>query len=262
LVAWQFADFASANSIGVNFTATSFGGGPFPILPNESAGIVPQINWNNTNPLANGLTLDIASPVVGAVVDNTGAVTGANVVWLNGNSQVNSSGGNATPDERLYRGTIEGLGVGNPPLQVAMFDVPYDHYNVIAYLAGFTFPANASIKLGSEQFYYVQSSNFTTDGFIQATATTQATQTVATYAEFDNLTGNSFVMQIFTTSGNRGSIVGFQVIEVPEPSGWLLAAAGGAAFAAIVRKNRRGASPSRNHRATRAKLTTAYPFTS
>ena len=108
------AQVASATSIGVNFTATSFGGGPYPILPNESAGIVPQQKWNNTNPVANGLTADIASPVAGNVVDSTGAVTGANVVWLNANSQVNSSGGNTTPNERLYRGTIEGLGNRQP----------------------------------------------------------------------------------------------------------------------------------------------------
>ncbi len=216
----------SATSIGVNFTATSFGGGPYPILPNEAAGLVPQQNWNNTNPVANGLTSDIASPVAGSVVDSTGAATGANVVWLNVNSQVNSSGGNTTPDERLYRGTIEGLGNGRPPLEVAMFDVPYAKYDVIAYLAGFSFQADASVKLGNEQFYYVQSSNFTTDGFIKATATTQATQTLATYAEFDNLTGNTFTLQIFTTGGNRGSIAGFEVVSVPEPASYLLAASG------------------------------------
>jgi len=30
-----------ADSIGMNFTATRFGGGPYPILPHESAGLVP-----------------------------------------------------------------------------------------------------------------------------------------------------------------------------------------------------------------------------
>ena len=75
LFCFHDAQVASATSIGVNFTATSFGGGPYPILPNESAGIVPQQNWNNTNPVANGLTADIASPVAGNVVDSTGAVT-------------------------------------------------------------------------------------------------------------------------------------------------------------------------------------------
>jgi hypothetical protein len=230
LFALQIQVPAHANSIGVNFTATSFGGGPYPILANESAGLVPQANWNNTNPLAAGLTPDVASPVAGKLVDNTGAITTANVVWLNGNSAVNSNVGNTTPNERLYRGTVEGLGVNHPALEVAMFDVPYTRYNVIAYLAGFGFQADASITLGNQQYYYIQSSNFTTDGFKKATATTLATQTLATYAEFDNLTSSSFVMQILTTSGNRGSIAGFQVVGVPEPSALMLALCGGLAL--------------------------------
>ncbi len=103
---------ASTHSIGVNFTATRFGGGPYPILPSESAGVIPQTNWNNTNPVANGATGDIASPVAHKLVDNTGAVSTANIAWLNVNAEVNSNGGNTTPNERLFRGTIEGLGMG------------------------------------------------------------------------------------------------------------------------------------------------------
>ncbi len=126
--------------------------------------------------------MDIASPVPGELVDNTGAATNANAVWLNANSQVDSNGGNTNPNERLYRGTIEGLGQGNPPLEVAMFDVPYKTYDVIAYLAGFGFQTDASITLGTGQSSITTSSqaNFTTDGFIKATAITQATQTLAT----------------------------------------------------------------------------------
>jgi hypothetical protein len=93
-------------SIGMNFTATRFGGGPYPVLPNETAGFVPQINWNNSNPVANGSTADIASTLAGKLVDNTGADSGASVQWFNANAEVNSSGGNLTPNERLYRGTI------------------------------------------------------------------------------------------------------------------------------------------------------------
>src|SRR4029079_5020134 len=99
---------ADAESIGVNFTATRFGGGPYPILPPETAGLVPQKNWNNSNPLGNGSTSDIASPIAGQLVDSSGANSGAQITWFNGNAEVNSSGGNTTPNERLYRGLVEG----------------------------------------------------------------------------------------------------------------------------------------------------------
>ena len=65
-----------ASSIGMNFTATRFGGGPYPILPAESAGLVPQVNWNNSNPVGNGSTADVSGPIAGKLVDNSGVDSG------------------------------------------------------------------------------------------------------------------------------------------------------------------------------------------
>jgi MYXO-CTERM domain-containing protein len=230
LVAIVFAGAAEAsgNSIGVNFTATRFGGGPYPILAHESAGLVPQVNWNNSNPVANGTTADIGTPLAGKLVDNTGIDSGAHIQWINANAEVNSSGGNTTPNERLYRGVVEGsfFDPPFPQLQVIVSDVPYSKYDVIAYLAGFSFAADASVKLGSQEFYYIQSSNFTVDGFIPATATTYASRTLATYAVFPNLNASSFTLEIIHRGGNRGAIAGLQIVAVPEPSTWALAVAG------------------------------------
>lgn len=216
--------FLYADSIGMNFTATRFGGGPYPILANEVAGLVPQANWNNSNPVANGSTADISLPTAGVLVNNNGADSGAHITWFNANAEVNTDGGNLTPNERLYRGVVEGSPFNsNPPqLTIAVTDIPYPQYEVIAYLAGFGFGANASAKLGDQEYFYVQSSNFTVDGFIQATATNIADQKLATYAVFTGLTGSSFSLEVITQSGNRAAIAGFQIIEVPEPSSCVL----------------------------------------
>jgi hypothetical protein len=226
----QLVSAARGASIGVNFTATNFGGGPYPILAHESAGLAPQINWNNTIPLAGGTTAQIAGPIPGSLVDDSGAVTPAQMVWANGNSAVNSDGGNLTPNERLYRGTVEGPGskLPAPQLIVTAFNIPYPQYDVIVYLAGFGFGADASVKLGSEEYFYVQSSNFTTDGFVQATATTYEDRQLATYAVFRNLTQNFFFLEMIKQDGNRAAIAGFQIIAVPEPSAAALLAIGGA----------------------------------
>jgi hypothetical protein len=215
---------ALADSIGVNFTATRFGGGPYPILSTETAGLVPQINWNNSNPLGNGSTSDIASPAPGRIVDNTGADSGAQIVWFNGNAEVNSSGGNTTPNERLYRGLVEGsfFNLPSPQLTVTVSQIPYAQYDVYAYLAGFSFPATSSVRIGNERYYYVQSSNFTTDGFIQATATSPQGAPLATYAIFRGLQGSSFNLEIIKESGNRPAIAGLQIVAVPEPATLLL----------------------------------------
>ncbi|HEY4313085.1 MAG TPA: PEP-CTERM sorting domain-containing protein [Pirellulales bacterium] len=232
---------ATANSIGLNFTATRFGGGPYPILPNESAGLVPQTNWNNTNPLGNGSTADVASPVAGTLVDNTGAATGVTVQWFNGNAEVNSSGGNTTPDERLFRGAVEGqfFGSPSPQLEVTVSNVPYAHYEVIAYVVGFGFAADSSVRLGDQEFFYTQSSNFTTDGFIKATATDYADRTLATYAEFDNLTGSTFTLELIHQGGNRPAIDGFQIVATPEPSSWVLIVLGCGLLGLHIRQRRK-----------------------
>jgi hypothetical protein len=230
---------AHAESIGVNFTATRFGGGPYPILPAETAGLVPQINWNNSNPLGNGSTSDIASPVPSRLVDNAGADSGAQIVWFNGNAEVNSSGGNTTPNERLYRGLVEGsfFTLPSPQLTVTVSQIPYAQYDVYAYLAGFSFDATSSVRIGNERYYYIQSSNFTTDGFIQATATSPQGAPLATYAIFRGLQSSSFNLEIIKETGNRPAIAGLQIVRVPEPGTLLLSLLAFGGY--ITRRSRR-----------------------
>ena len=145
-------------------------------------------------------------------------------MWFNGNAEVNSSGGNTTPNERLYRGLVEGsfFNLPSPQLTVTVSQIPYAQYDVYAYLAGFSFPATSSVRIGNERYYYVQSSNFTTDGFVQATATSPQGAPLATYAIFRGLQGSSFNLGIIKESGNRPAIAGLQIVAVPEPATLLL----------------------------------------
>ncbi len=93
---------------------------------------------------------------------------------------------------------------------------------MIAYLACFDFGADASVKLGDQEFFLVQSTNFTTDGFIQATATTYQDETLATYAVFTGLNNPAFDLEIIKQGGNRPAIAGLQIVETPEPSSLVL----------------------------------------
>lgn len=228
LLAISLTSISHAASIGINFTATRFGGGPYPILPHETAGLVPQQNWNNSTPTGNGNTADISSPVPGSIVDSSGSATPLQIEWFNGNDEVNTDGGLTTPDERLYRGIVEGewFAPPSPQLAISVTNVPYPEYKVIVYLATFGFGATTSIQLGDEEYYLIQSSDFTTDGFIEATATSLETATLATYAVFDGLTDSSFEITLNKRGGNRPGIGGFQIVAVPEPSSAVLLGAG------------------------------------
>jgi len=105
--------------------------------------------------VANGSTADISGPLAGKLVDNTGVDSGAQITWFNANAEVNSDGGNTTPNERLYRGTVEGsfFLLPSPQLSVTVSNIPYAHYEVIAYLGSFGFGGEGSAKLGSQEFY-------------------------------------------------------------------------------------------------------------
>jgi len=237
---------ARAESIAVNFMASSWGGGPFPIAAGEQAGYLPQTNWNNVTPMANGTTADVQSPLAGKLVDTTGVDSGAGIAWINGNGAVGTDGGNVTPNERLYRAVIEGPWF-KPPSAQLMFQVtgvPFATYDVYAYLAGFGFDADASARIGGEEYFYEQSSDFTADGFIQATATSPTNAPPATYALFKNVSGDSFTLEIIKQDGNRGGLAGLQIVEVPEPSTLVLLCIGAAARAACARRKRRRRSPS------------------
>ena len=224
----QFAVPAEADMIGMNFTATRFGGGPYPILPHESAGFVPQVNWNNSNPVGNGTEADVSGPIPGKLSDDSGVDSGASIVWSNANAEVNSDGGNTTPDERLFRGLIEGTSSTSPSAQLAfeVSNIPYEHYDVYAYLARFSFGNTASAKIGSEEYFFEPTTNFTVDGYVRATATTVAGTSLASYALFEDLTGDSFVLNVIKQSGNRAGLAGLQIVNrgssVPEPSTYVM----------------------------------------
>jgi hypothetical protein len=105
----------------------------------------------------------------------------------------------------------------DPQIGITFAHVPYPRYNVIACLARFEFPATSSVQIGGQEFFCVQSSNFTTDGFIRATATSLATAKLAAYAVFEGLISDSFTITVNKRDGNRPAIAGVQIVRVPEP---------------------------------------------
>jgi hypothetical protein len=224
---------ADARSIAVNFMADSWGGGPFPLAPSETAGVFPQQWWNNADVIDNttdiGGTADILSPRAGMFVDDQGVATSMTMTWY-ADKDAGSDGGTSSSDERLMKGFLEGYGGFSRTgyaVRVQVEDVPYERYKVVPYLIGFGFDATASARLNGEQYFYVQSSNFTTDGYIQATATSLANAQLATYAVFEGQTADDFRLDIITETGNRGALAGLQIISmpIPEPSSLVYALA-------------------------------------
>ena len=211
------AGSASAESVAINFMADSWDGGPYPLTTGETAGVVPQGYWNNAAVVPQGTKADIIGPTAGMLVNDVGQPTPINVLWY-ADKDAGSDGNVVTPDERLMKGFLEGYWRDPPDysVRVVVDEVPYASYTVIAYLCGFGFDTTASARIGDQEFFYIQSSDFTTDGYQQATATSLAYASLASYAVFEGITGDGFALDIFRQDGNRGALAGLQIISTAD----------------------------------------------
>src|SRR5688572_18369836 len=150
---------ALAASFGGSFLGRGAGAGAI-LAPSDSAGVIPQIYWNN---------IDSGDPVVDGtsppLLDSAGSFTDVRIIY-DANDAWNSDGGTATPNERLMKGIIK----ANPDPD----DAPIDNtekmvfvitnlsasgtYNVIVYSMENGDPAFAemNVTLGATTYYIVQ----------------------------------------------------------------------------------------------------------
>ena len=185
----------------------------------QSAGVVPQNNWNNYGN-TNG------SGTLGALVDSTGAatkVTGSQTsvayytdVNGDGNPTVNAANG----DEVLNNG-----GQYTGP-SITISNIPYAKYTVYVYTLldhSSTFSVTMSPSKGTATTVYGTTpapgaTNYE-DGaakgytYIAAAGTTQATANAgADYAVFAGLTGSSFTVSVANLGGYNAALDGIQIV--------------------------------------------------
>jgi hypothetical protein len=195
------------------------------------AGVVPAINWNNSN-LSQGNTFS-------GLVNNTGTATtlgftiaGSWGDW--GIGLVTSHDANGTYNEELlggYANTSSGVSGGS--LTVSITGIPYSSYDVIAYFGSDAAGRTGTIKDANAGLTY----DFLTIGVPAISGAnavlTQTTDTgggnpSADYAIFSNVSGSSDTLTLSIPNG--GGLEGFQIVAVPEPGTMALAALGGASL--------------------------------
>jgi len=193
---------AQGSLIGFNFSG-GWQSGPFNLAASDTAGVVPQQNWNNWMG-AGGQTNWNYTNI--ALVDNTGAATTAKaqIGPYFGQNDGPGPGNNTGGIQTLYGGkTREGNG-GN---WTATFTaIPYLKYDVYAYAAGYggtetiavsgatTGNGSKSMTYGGSIASYVQGSN---------------------YQVWSGVSGTSFT--IASTSGNYAVAHGFQIVQASKP---------------------------------------------
>jgi len=213
------ATTSQAVLIGVQFQ-----GGGTALTPGQTAGVLPQSNWN--------VYPGNAGPAPSPLYDSSHNDSGLSITVSNFTDQWNTGAGTTTANATLVSGKQGGSGVdtGAPSsFTIGGLD------NATTYtLYVYTLNDNAAqftITAGSTT-YYVQNqlgSDFALDNtWIRSSSTTPDTFVTGNYVEFAGIspTANSITVTLHAGNPNWANrdVSGFQITAVPEPATWALLA--------------------------------------
>ena len=237
------AECASAQTIGVDFYGGGGGGTPgvsTVMGPTETAGTVPAANWNSFT----GATQ--ATPQ--ALIDSTGASTGATAVWTSNNTW-NTPINLGTGDVKMMKGYLDSSDTSTTTVTVANLPAALTSrpYSLILYFDGDNGGNNrvgqysiSGATTGNATYWARDAANTNFSGsFIPAqstvdpiagggaidnNATAALTVPAGNMMVFHGLSGSGFTLSaqssVASDATNRSSIQGFQIMPtalVPEP---------------------------------------------
>lgn len=231
-----FAGAAVTPYVGVQFQETQ-NGGSTALTPTQTAGVVPQSNFNVVNVGAgNSATTGVLNDASGAATPVTLTYTSADA-WTSGTNTSTNDGILLSGEDKSPKGAG---GTANYTLN----NVPAGVYNLFVYTVN-DVPDNASVVQGGTTYYITDQtgSQWNTSGYVRGQSTTNGSPTVASYVEFDGITvgagGGSILFQDVAAS-STASVNGFQLVNAPEPSA--LGFLGIGAVTLLARRRRRNGS--------------------
>ena len=198
---------ADAASVGINFRR---GGPNFEqnMAASESAGVVAQTNWNNSDGMQVGASnANISGPTANALVNDAGVVVpGISVNWTaNGTfSAPNAGPGNLN----LMSGYLDDTGTAGDTV-ITVTGVPYANYDVYAYLGSDANNRSGRTRLfnfvPNDRWVRTNSNPFTS--FVEGTATTQPASNMglANYTHYRSLNTSSFNLSVDSWQQQRRS---------------------------------------------------------
>jgi hypothetical protein len=270
--AGSFALMARGAGISVDFYGTGGGGGTLQsqMGPSETAGVVPLGNWNSFAPVGQatgGTPGSQATPQ--PLVDDTGAATGASVVWTSNNTW-NTPITEAPGDFRMMKGYIDTndtsiTSVNVTGLPAALTAQPYavilyydgdngtqtrvGKYSIDADAGDATFWGRDAASSSFNGAYVLGATPIdplpgATGTGLDSQGTAAAAVPAGNYLIFPDVMGSSFTIsaQASVSSGttNRAAIQGIQIVPmsaVPEPGTMALV---GLMAIGLVSRRRRG----------------------
>jgi len=210
-----------AQSISFNFNSDRELGG---LLPDDSAGVVPSVNWNNFNDISSAAgpytqsEVDIDSPNAGVVTQGDGTqLAGVTTSWTANNSW-NTNNGLSNNENKLMNGYLDNNGA-NPTIALDITGIPAAFtdevgYTVIAYFGSDGNDRSGTVGItGGDTFSYntfSQQGGTFPQSYLQTTDT-GAGNPQANYARWDNVKTTDLTITIQRGSNNSG-IHGVQIV--------------------------------------------------
>jgi hypothetical protein len=184
--------FAVDHFIGINFVGVAVNSGPTYLAPTNSAGVVPQVGWNN---------FAAYSVSKGVLSDEEANLTGVHVSYLTGemysSGTFNAGAGFTSGNDMLLNGYLNSLDPTNSPTGTNSITFtglsPAQTYTVIAYTVRDTAGpqaaywvnedfTNAFVLLVEDDFYWQSDPTFR-----QGTNTTRPATELANYVRFNGV---------------------------------------------------------------------------
>jgi concanavalin A-like lectin/glucanase superfamily protein/Ig-like domain-containing protein len=215
-----------AQSIGINCSDTDNADTVMALT--DVAGVVPQANWNDLGGLS-GTDL--------ALVDDSGAATGATVTWTSNNTWRTDIDQTISGDYRMMKGYLDYQHNPATPIQVTIENIPYGRYDLYVYFDGdggewrngsydIRNPTTSAVIAGPIHYQDPASTHF--DGtYIEVPATSTTDEGVDTpagnYCIFEGLNDSSILVYAQGTTSESGDTFrvqtnGIQIIDkTPRP---------------------------------------------
>jgi uncharacterized protein (DUF1800 family) len=208
--------------IGINFVSAQDRNRDEDIPAHRYAGVVPQINWNNTieltqlgvgasSPMRMGSNVDLASPLPAVLANAAGQATGIGITFEYNRCWTTDNRG--TPNQSLLNGYLQSR--GGDPARLVVNNLPFNSYHVFVYAGSDFIGPTAMVSVNGDTNNGVTFRPTAVQPhreFIRARNSTTNRTYRGNYVMFKNLTGSSVTIDVTRINSGSG-LCGVQIVD-------------------------------------------------
>ncbi|HWH70689.1 MAG TPA: hypothetical protein VNT26_14970, partial [Candidatus Sulfotelmatobacter sp.] len=203
----------AASSIGVDFSGDGPGANGWFLSPQDSAGVVPQANWNMINTMGGGDDIAVDRGTSGTLLNATGQATRVRLQY-SGNDSWNTSGLTDTPNGKLMKGTLK-HDASAGPLLLSFTNLDAGTYDVYVYGNVDGGPVDVDVSIGTATNYWTEPAAYDEGvGFYPASSTDPAARMEGNYVKFTGVSTVNSAITVYAFHRGGGNGVGVAAVQI------------------------------------------------